>query len=105
MVSYIFRLAGMGGVSPRVAHSATTPPSPYPPRSAARDLLLYYNRLAQLAPGEIILLVHFREHHRSFNRMQASRRRHEMGPKAFLEHTHVVIRFYTKLVHFYQINY
>lgn len=105
MVSHIFRFTGMGGIPPRVAHSAPAPTSPHPPRGAARDLLLHHHRLAELSPGDIALLVHPRDHHRSFNRLQAPRRRHEMGTKAFLEHTRVVRRFYTKHVQVYQINY
>lgn len=60
MVAHLLWITFMGGVVARVAHSATTAPPSYPPRSAARDLLLYNYWLAQLAIRETAILVHIR---------------------------------------------
>lgn len=93
MVTHLFWVACMGGDAAGVAHSAPAPTSPYTPRSAARDLLLYHHRLVELALGKVTFLVHTRDHHRSLNRLQAPSWWYEMGSKTFIEPTCTVLSF------------
>lgn len=65
MVPYILWFASVGGVVTRMAHSVAASSPPHPPRSAARDLLLYHHWLAELASGITSLLVYPRDYDRS----------------------------------------
>lgn len=67
MVAHVLRPAAVGGVAAGVARRAPAPPPPHPPRRAARDLLLYHYRLAQLAPRKTSILVDIRNYYRSVN--------------------------------------
>lgn len=87
VVAHVLRAARVGGVAAGVARGAAAAPPPHPSRRAARDLLLHYDRVAKLAFRETAFLVYARGCHRSFNRLQAARRRLEVGPETFLELT------------------
>lgn len=86
MVSYLLRTAPVRRLAARAPDNPAQTASPSPPRGAARDVLLHHHRLAQLAPGEAALLVHPRVPDRERDGLQASRRRHEVGPEAVLRY-------------------
>lgn len=85
MVAHVLRLTMVGGVSAGVACGSAASPPPHTPRGAARDLLLYHHGLAELAAREIALLGDSGNPYRSFHRLQASRRWHEVGAKAVVK--------------------
>jgi hypothetical protein len=86
MVSHLFRVARVGGVVAGAPRDTAAAPPSYPSRGPSRDLLLHHDRLAELAAGEVALLEHPGGRHRVYRRVQAPRRRHEMGTKGNVIH-------------------